>query len=169
MPICPECNYENELDRVQCEQCGTLLIHAGKLEKIPLSDQEIGGIPTESLDPNIADAKASAERLVGFHHAESGKFFAFPETGNFIVGRISEGQSILPDVDFSPIQGFEAGVSRLHALVTMAPKGFFLSDLGSSNGTAVNGKKIDPHVEQEIRNGDKIQFGRLLLEAVISQ
>ena len=107
------------------------------------------------------------ERLLGLRHADSGKFFSFPTNGNFTVGRVSVGQSILPDMDFSPIQGFEAGVSRLHALINVSAEGVSITDLGSSNGSSVNGRKLDQHVEQKIENGDKIQFGRLTLEAII--
>lgn len=48
-------------------------------------------------------------------------------------------------------------VSRRHALITVDEKGnAFLVDLGSSNGTSINGTQIQ---RQELKNGDKIQIG----------
>jgi two-component system cell cycle response regulator len=48
-------------------------------------------------------------------------------------------------------------VSRRHALVTIDEKGnAIVEDLGSSNGTSVNGARIQ---RQELKDGDKIQIG----------
>jgi len=48
-------------------------------------------------------------------------------------------------------------VSRRHALVTVDEKGnTIIEDLGSSNGTSVNGARIQ---RQELKDGDKIQIG----------
>lgn len=52
----------------------------------------------------------------------------------------------------------EAGVSRKHAEVFEGEDGFYLRDLGSTNGTQVNGKKIpvEPYL---LSDGDQIKFG----------
>ncbi len=165
--LCPACKHENPVGILQCEMCGVSLVEGTETEHIEVSAQEIGGIPTESLDPSILEKGLSGRRNFGLRHVESGKLFDFPNAGSFILGRVSEGQSILPDVDFAPIQGFEAGVSRLHALVSISGEGMFLTDLGSSNGTLVNGKAIPDKVKQKIENGDKIQLGRLKIEAIV--
>lgn len=48
-------------------------------------------------------------------------------------------------------------VSRRHALVTIDEKGnAIIEDLGSSNGTSVNGVRIQ---RQELKDGDKVQIG----------
>lgn len=50
-----------------------------------------------------------------------------------------------------------AGVSRRHALVRRTDGGFELSDLGSTNGTFVNGRRIDSGVR--LKQGDRIEMG----------
>ncbi|HEU5059412.1 MAG TPA: FHA domain-containing protein, partial [Kofleriaceae bacterium] len=47
-------------------------------------------------------------------------------------------------------------VSRLHAQLRWVNGGWVLSDLGSMNGTWVNGWRID---EAWIRDGDRVQLG----------
>ena len=48
-------------------------------------------------------------------------------------------------------------VSRRHAVVAESPDGFTIEDLGSTNGTWVNGERIDhPH---PVRAGDEVRFG----------
>jgi pSer/pThr/pTyr-binding forkhead associated (FHA) protein len=47
-------------------------------------------------------------------------------------------------------------VSRRHAKIVMSENGYVLKDLGSPNGTFVNGQRI---TEQRLREGDKIEMG----------
>jgi pSer/pThr/pTyr-binding forkhead associated (FHA) protein len=54
----------------------------------------------------------------------------------------------------------EPTISRAHAAIGYEPTGFFLQDLGSTNGTMVNGARID---RQPLKPGDQIQMGRLVL------
>lgn len=47
-------------------------------------------------------------------------------------------------------------ISREHAMVGVAEERFMLRDLGSSNGTRVNGFRITPGTNYEIHDGDVI-------------
>ncbi len=51
-------------------------------------------------------------------------------------------------------------VSKHHAMLTRDQKGISIRDLGSSNGTFVNGVRI---TQKELRNGDEIQIGPFCL------
>jgi pSer/pThr/pTyr-binding forkhead associated (FHA) protein len=55
-------------------------------------------------------------------------------------------------------------VSQLHARVFRRDTQVLLEDLGSTNGTFCNGKKVTGPIA--VRKGDKIQVGRTVLEAV---
>lgn len=50
-------------------------------------------------------------------------------------------------------------VSRRHAELRRDGAAFFLKDLGSSNGTFVNGKRLPPNEERALRRSDKVRFG----------
>jgi len=54
----------------------------------------------------------------------------------------------------------EPTISRAHAAIGYEATGFYLQDLGSTNGTMVNGARID---RQPLKPGDQIQMGRLVL------
>jgi pSer/pThr/pTyr-binding forkhead associated (FHA) protein len=47
-------------------------------------------------------------------------------------------------------------VSRHHALVIYSPSGISLLDLGSKNGTFVDGRRVNQHL---LKNGDLIGVG----------
>ena len=54
----------------------------------------------------------------------------------------------------------EPTISRSHAAVGFDPQGFFVQDLGSTNGTMVNGAKCQ---RTFLKSGDLIQMGKLTL------
>ena len=49
-------------------------------------------------------------------------------------------------------------ISRIHAEVIMRNGTFYLVDQKSTNGTYVNGVKLTPLQETELKNGDIIQL-----------
>jgi pSer/pThr/pTyr-binding forkhead associated (FHA) protein len=51
-------------------------------------------------------------------------------------------------------------MSSNHASIIKEENGFFLKDIGSTNGTYINNHKII-HSCVKLKNGDKIQFGKL--------
>lgn len=50
------------------------------------------------------------------------------------------------------------GISRVHARISKKPDGYYLQDLGSTNGTFLNGDRISTEIK--LRHGDVIQLGR---------
>lgn len=71
--------------------------------------------------------------------------------GVYVVGRADTCDVVIPD----------PGVSRQHARVHRGPEGTELLDLGSTNGTYVNGRRV---VRCLLRHGDRVQVGGALLE-----
>ena len=57
-------------------------------------------------------------------------------------------------------------MSQQHAALEFTGEGFQIVDLGSTNGTRVNGEKIDV---QELAHGDRLQIGRHVLQLVLEK
>ncbi len=93
-----------------------------------------------SSTPSAVASVLVKMRLVG----EGGLTFDIPD-GSSIIGR--EGDLVIQD----------ATVSRKHAQITKRDHTVLIKDLGSSNGTYINGMKIEG--ERELRSGDTVQFG----------
>src|ERR671912_587691 len=49
-------------------------------------------------------------------------------------------------------------VSRLHCQITATAESLHVKDLGSTNGTFVNGERVDT---AELHNGDRLSVGRV--------
>ena len=54
------------------------------------------------------------------------------------------------------VQITSPGVSRKHAVIMAAPRGFAVKDLGSQNGIAVNGERV---TERTLTDGDRVEIG----------
>ena len=58
----------------------------------------------------------------------------------------------------------DATISRAHAAIGYDGKGFYVQDLGSTNGTRVNGKRSP---RAALQNGDEVQLGKLQLRITL--
>ncbi|MFS8085101.1 MAG: protein kinase domain-containing protein, partial [Acidobacteriota bacterium] len=86
----------------------------------------------------------------------TGREFTFEQHDTFLIGRSESAHLYLPEDRF---------FSRHHCLLEIAPPRCFLRDLGSTNGTFVNGQRVP---EAFLRSGDKIQGGQTVLEVDVA-
>jgi len=84
---------------------------------------------------------------------------------NITLGRTDAKRRVFPNVDLTEVFGAKKGVSRIHAAITYDPNDriCYIEDLGSSNGTFVNGFRIAPKEIRMIRSNDRIRLGGLLM------
>jgi pSer/pThr/pTyr-binding forkhead associated (FHA) protein len=83
------------------------------------------------------------------------------------LGRVSAGQPIIPDIDLTPYKAYEAGVSRMHLSIKIGAEMITVTDLGSVNGTRINGRKITAHIPHPIKNGDILTLGKFKIQVLI--
>lgn len=78
------------------------------------------------------------------------------------IGRRDPRQNHYPDLDLAE---HDRGVaSRHHAIINRQNDVYTLTDLGSTNGTRLNGAPIAPQQPQRLRSGDKIKIGEVEME-----
>jgi pSer/pThr/pTyr-binding forkhead associated (FHA) protein len=88
---------------------------------------------------------------------------AMPEEGEIALGRFDPVTGIAPDIDLSFDDQDAMMVSRRHARVSARNGRHFLEDLGSTNGTKVNGKMLRIGERVLLVSGDRIWLGNCLL------
>lgn len=103
---------------------------------------EVAPLDEKSLGPAPGKPKYVLEVIEG---RDKGKVIELPE-GTFTIGRHSSNKYPIDD----------EAASNYHAEITKEPTGYFITDLGSTNGTRVGGEKI---VKTRLSNGAEIQIG----------
>jgi hypothetical protein len=74
------------------------------------------------------------------------------------IGRKDRITNLVPDVDLATYDQ-ERAVSRKHAEATYDAGRILLRDLGSTNGTTVNGEPLQLQVDRELVDGDRVSLG----------
>jgi len=84
-----------------------------------------------------------------------------------VIGRSDVRAGIYPDLDLTPYEGLDKGVSRRHAAFIAEPDRLMLMDLGSTNGTFVNGQRLQPRRPYRLRHGDEVHIGRIRIDVML--
>jgi pSer/pThr/pTyr-binding forkhead associated (FHA) protein len=80
------------------------------------------------------------------------------------LGRSDPSQNVFPEVDLTDDGAMERGVSREHTAIFGRGNSIMVEDLGSTNGTLLNGERLDPYMPEVLQHGDQLQLGQLLIE-----
>ncbi|MGB7337814.1 MAG: FHA domain-containing protein [Phototrophicaceae bacterium] len=80
---------------------------------------------------------------------------------DIVIGRRDANLNYVPIIDLSDFGGKLFGVSRRHATLNNRNGLLYLTDHNTTNGTYVNGKRIEPEVPHVLTNGDRLQIGRV--------
>jgi CRP-like cAMP-binding protein len=92
----------------------------------------------------------------------SGMTFPLAAGNETTVGRIDPVTGINPEVDLTPVDG-KRSISRRHARIKREPDGSFsvVEDVGTMNGTFVNGNRLAAGRPVPIVSGDTVVFGTI--------
>jgi hypothetical protein len=166
MIICPNCQHKEMTGAIYCSKCGAQLIDSrmvthkiGAIEFPKEKDMRM-----ENIQPPLPQALQS---WISLHLIENGQILPLADRTEFSLGRSAEGQPIVPDVDLSPYNAYANGVSRLHAAIKLVNNQVMVVDLGSSNGTYLNGVRLSPYVDTPVAHGDLIYLGKLKMQVLI--
>lgn len=167
MVICPNCHHDELRGAIFCSQCGTQLVDLDiSTHRIHTPEREASA----ALAPNASpQSKVAPSSWLSLHIVESGQILPLAERTEFTLGRISEGQPIVPDVDLTPYNAYANGVSRLHCAIKWIEGQVYVIDLGSSNGTYLNGMRLTPYTETPVSDGDILYLGKLKIQLLIAR
>lgn len=146
-PVCPACGTEIEAGDAFCSACGFALREAPA--PTPVAEAP--------APPPPAPAPAGPRLVV----VVSGAEIPLPAGEEILIGREDPVSGVYPDVDMTPHEGEEGGISRRHARLIMEGGNYFVEDLDSTNFTFVNKQKVAPKTRQAVNDGDEIRFGRV--------
>lgn len=142
-----------------CSECGSRLW--GETSTSDTSQLSKGDLPqTDQIGslviPVFAPPSGFNVRING--SAEAIRLAGKPE---YLLGRSDPKHDVVPDLDLGPFGGQQLGVSRKHAYLIQTEFGLSIRDLGSTNGTLVNGRVLTANQDWPLRDGDEVRLGKL--------
>ncbi len=148
--LCEACGHSNDAGSRFCSSCGR-----------PLSQAE--EVNTEVLETLVADSEglnldnplAGAALIVASGHQAGTRYAVTSEV--VTVGRHPDSDIFLDDIT----------VSRHHVELTASSAGYDIKDVGSLNGTYLNGQRLEDS-EVFLTNGDELQIGKFKLLYLVS-
>jgi predicted RNA-binding Zn-ribbon protein involved in translation (DUF1610 family) len=158
---CPNCGKTNQKHEVFCYSCGQLLEptkgafdtkHFGDSDSSLFKDDYFG--PDSVLALRVRGSAANYETRPQLRDHE------------LVIGRSTSGSAMAPDIDLADHQGGDLGVSRLHLSIKYDGEHntVHVADLGSANGSFINGQKLHPKESRVLRHGDELRLGKLMLK-----
>jgi hypothetical protein len=166
---CPKCTMINEPDEVFCTQCGSLLPTKVEPEKDDSPTLNVNEMSFCDTDPPWG---------TNYFHADA-KLCLWPDGQSNIVqvrfissvvtlGRATDTRS-LEHIDLSHVGAKNLGVSRKHVQIQKCPNNTLqVSDLGSANGTFLNGVRLEPNRPYLLRNRSELQLGALVMRVLFT-
>ncbi len=134
-----------------------------------VTEQVVPTVPPEVVPPSpapeVSRARPEVRRALRYALTveATDHRIALPEEGEIILGRFDPVTGIAPDIDLSFDDREAMMISRRHARISARNGRHFLEDLGSTNGTKVNGKMLRIGERVLLVSGDRIWLGNCLL------
>jgi len=164
---CPNCHRQNRPGLLLCEFCGHQLIALSEMSRYKTGALGTIEIPWKpySRPEEIPDKPKTGvlheASFITLEVVDTGEKFRVTTQGHISLGRADSDSSWQPTVDLTPYGAVEKGVSRMHADLFFENDQVFVLELGSANGTRVNGNKVQIGQAQQLCNGDVLELGGL--------
>ncbi|MDQ6695429.1 MAG: zinc ribbon domain-containing protein, partial [Chloroflexota bacterium] len=151
---CPVCGAAAMPGEAFCDNCGAALLAPSSYSPSSPPTQSVPPLPSYSSAPMSgggaysAPPPAPSRQLIASLVVSSPPppaTISIPDRAELIVGRSDPQSNSYPDLDLGPYGGLDLGVSRRHFRLKRDGEQFYIEDLGSMNGTVVNGHRLPPN------------------------
>jgi FHA domain len=154
--ICPDCRTPRARDSSKfCELCG-YNYETGAHGEIPLPPSQPPAAVTQKWTVHIAVDPALKENGSPEPPESWAPLEIAADHDTLLIGRTSQSRNVFPEIPLD----FDTAVSHRHAVLSHANgSGWLLRDIGSSNGTRINGQDVTAMVDVPLNQGDRITLG----------
>lgn len=149
LSVCPRCGRRFDAEDVTLEVDRRTVL-------APFVHGALGAVSVDSDQPVMVEV--------------DGQCLTLPIAPRVVLGRAggtSDPFDRRPHVDLAAFNAAQKGVSRKHAEISRKYGLIYLTDLGSTNGTVLNGTVLMPHASRVIRSDDVVRLGQLDLHITL--
>ena len=86
-----------------------------------------------------------------------------------VIGRHDPSSHTSPELDLTPYGAYQLGISRRHASIERRDNIPVLVDLGSRNGTFLNGHRLNANQVVPLQQGDEVRLGKIVMKIFIEE
>ena len=162
--ICPNCGRSLRAGELTCPHCHHFL---GANPEKPTRTLPI---PTEQFSAKrvpIGSIPTSLQRITLVIGSET---LELPVSQSLIIGRDDPASNAPPpDVELYGFGADEKGVSRHHLEFSWRNELLYVRDVGSTNGTLLNGQRLMKDIVRLLRDGDELVIGHLPVRVQFSK
>lgn len=191
MITCATCGERYLQGTLFCVECGAYLLDTQPAPPAQLAMEDggwgTGGDPSSAPSPSLSvqtvgealpawlrampepPRPAKTDVQVRLFILSSRRMVTLPSMREVRIGRADARRNVHPELDLTEDGGLDAGVSRLHAAIQRQNGEVAIIDLGSSNGTRVNGVDLLPNRPQPLNDGDEVELGALQLRIYLDR
>ena len=158
--ICPACSHKNRNGMLFCQDCGQPLTGSSD-ETAKESDLEQA---TEAFRRAAHNTDRFTRTSTLLLHIRNQAEPVMVELGDVqvTVGRVDNAKGSTADIDLTQYGALKTGVSRVHAVFFRGEDDtLYIADLGSANGTFLNGHQLVVNDASPVNNGDEITLGKM--------
>jgi hypothetical protein len=159
---CPHCGRYCHPQEITCPQCKEALPAT-----IRLGTKRLGRRPFTLPIPSQGNAHFAPETNAVLQFLPSGACHTLTLKEPLILGRATylvQGEML----DLTEHNAYQHGVSRLHCMLRRQGMRLLVTDLGSANGTHLNGEPMLPHKDYMLSDSDQLILGSLHLTVFFS-
>lgn len=158
--VCPKCHIIGKGPNKRCGMCGSPLVPATEQQGNNCTQQQ--GVAAQPFAGAAQQQQGAAQPFAGAAQQQGAARTAsylicqaeqvsIPLINGAVIGRTAG--------DYANILGKCIYISGIHARLTQNGSVWSITDLGSRNGTKVNGVACQPNVPMAFKAGDTIRLG----------
>ncbi|HOU42247.1 MAG TPA: FHA domain-containing protein [Promineifilum sp.] len=168
MIACPECGAQHRPGTLFCDHCGAAIHPAAQAHVARTARPQ----PPAAADDAPQPLRRRPDTLPPTGDAQPELRVAIPHRRRDLsiraaviqIGRADPDAGSRPELDLTPFDGLERGVSRRHATIQWAEGGFVLIDQHSSNGTWLEGVRLVAGYAYQLPPRATVRFGDLVVQ-----
>ncbi len=156
MSTCPRCSFQNPEQSLFCQNCELLLT-----DNVPKQRSKTTALLNGAVLNDVTQATAIFDDT-GIVVMIGDQTVALPvnQKNKVYIGRDVTSRLFSTFIDLTLFGGRELGVSRIHAVIERSLAGTYqLMDLGSMNGSRINGKRLKPFKLYPLADEMKVMIG----------
>ncbi len=162
--LCHSCRNQNMQGAIFCLSCGSsLLPQDRKRDTTAMLGARSADRSRADSAPDAGAAQSLSERRMRATVIKNGRHISLPLAVPILIGRQDSARGFFPDLDLNNDGGYDSGVSRRHARISVNGNAAYIEDLESANGTFINDQRVQPRTPQRLKVADELRLGSLVL------